>query len=311
GPGFIDITSTKLKAGKSPGFTMVDFPPPDPSKHPELAPMLAKVNASEIKGYVTQLSTEFATRCYRSTDARAPAIWIQKQFASWLGDSQVKLAENDFDQPNVIARIEAKSGDANASIILLGAHLDSTSQNALVKAPGADDDGSGIAVMMTAVRILKDANFQSANYAIEAHAYAGEEGGLLGSQALAAEYKLAGKNIRGMLDFEMVGTNEGKSSTISVLSDPDVTMSSHMTQVVNAYVPTAESRSVACGYGCSDHYSFHNQGYPVVCIAAYGPNDDNLNPAYHTTNDTVDNLNFDRAQDFVKAGLAWVVEVAA
>ncbi|KAF9259226.1 Zn-dependent exopeptidase [Marasmius fiardii PR-910] len=317
GPGFVDITNIKDEARKSMEVNMVDFPLPDPSKHPELTPMLAKVNASEIKSHVTLLSTVFATRYYRSVDARAPAIWIQSQFASWLGNSHVKLAENSFNQPNVIARIEAKSGDANAPIILLGAHLDSFSLTGMRMAPGADDDASGVAVMMTIIRILKDSNFQSANYAIEAHAYAGEEGGLLGSRKLAAAYKLAGKKIRGMLDFEMIGyqpytsSNAGKSSTITVLSDPNVAMSSHMIQVVNAYVPTAETRSVPCGFGCSDHYSFHSQGYPVVCIAAYGPRDINLNPGYHTNNDTVDKLNFDRAQDFVKAGLAWVVEVAA
>ncbi|KAF9257273.1 Zn-dependent exopeptidase [Marasmius fiardii PR-910] len=320
GAGYIDITGADVEARatlQTRQVTTPEFPDPDPSQHPELTPMLAKVNGSEIKDYVNQLSTAFATRYYRSSNARAPTAWIQSQFASWLGDSQVKLAENSFDQPNVIARIEAQSGDANAPIILLGAHLDSTSQIPSTKAPGADDDASGVAVMMSIIRILKDSNFQSADYAIEAHAYAGEEGGLLGSQTVAESYKSAGKNIRGMLDFEMVGyqpdtsTNSGKSSTITVLSDPVAAMSSHMTKVVNAYVPTAENRSVACGYGCSDHYSFFDQGYPVVCIASYGPEDENLNPGYHTTNDTIDKLNFDRAQDFVKAGLAWVVEVAA
>ena len=59
--------------------------------------------------------------------------------------------------------------------------------------------------MMTIMRILKDSNFQSANYAIEGHAYAGEEGGLLGSQTLAKSYKSAGKSVRGLLDFEMIG----------------------------------------------------------------------------------------------------------
>ncbi|KAG7094538.1 hypothetical protein E1B28_005366 [Marasmius oreades] len=313
GAGFVDITGSEGGV-RSLEVTTPDFPTPDPSKHPELIPMLAKAKASEIEGYVTQLSTAYATRYYRSTNARAPALWIQSQFSSWFGSSQ-KLAENSFDQPNVIGRIEAKSEDANAPIVLLGAHLDSTSQTPSSKAPGADDDASGVAVMMAVMRILKDSNYQG-TYAIEAHAYAGEEGGLLGSQALAKAYKAAGKDIRGM-DLEMVGwqpntlTNSGKSSTITILSDPNIAMSTHMTQIVEAYVPTAERRSVACGYGCSDHYSFSDQGYPVVCIASYGPNDSDLNPNYHTMNDTVDTLNFDRSVDFVKAALAWVLEVAA
>jgi leucyl aminopeptidase len=65
-------------------------------------------------------------------------------------------------------------------------------------------DASGVAVIMAIMRILKANNYQG-TYAIEAHAYAGEEGGLLGSKALAASYKSAGKTVRGMLDFEMIG----------------------------------------------------------------------------------------------------------
>ncbi|KAG8684578.1 hypothetical protein FRC11_011900 [Ceratobasidium sp. 423] len=151
----------------------------------------------------------------------------------------------------------------------------------MVKAPGADDDASGVAVIMTIMRILKANNYRG-KYAIEAHAYAGEEGDLLGSKALATEYKQQNKTIRGMLDFEMVGyqpataTNGGKSSTITVLSDPVPQMSDHMAQIVQKYVPTAEQRSVG-----------------------------------HSTNDTVDKLDFDKMSDFVRAGLAWVVEVAA
>ncbi|KAG7094517.1 hypothetical protein E1B28_005348 [Marasmius oreades] len=319
GAGYKDITGFDAHARPLGKLSAApDYPTPDASKHPELKPMLAKVNASEMKEYVSHLSTAYATRYYLNANASAPAFWIQSQFVSWLGIEQVKLANNsDFDQPNVIGRIEAKSGDVNAPIIIFGGHLDSTSQTPYVKAPGADDDASGVAVMMTIMRILKDSNFQAETYAIEGHAYAGEEGGLLGSQTLARSYKDAGKEIRGMLQFEMVGwqpdtpTNLGKSSTISVLSDPDITMSTHMRKVVAAYVPTAENRNPECGRSCSDHYSFHDEGYPVVCIASYGPNDSNLNPGYHTTNDTVDKLNFERSADFVKAGLAWVVEVAA
>ncbi|KAH7334968.1 hypothetical protein B0J17DRAFT_672273 [Rhizoctonia solani] len=319
GPGYVDVTDSFEDISRRSLIPRVDvpaYPTPDPSAHPELQPMLAMVNSSELKSYVTQLSTKYDTRYYLSLKAHEPTEWIKSQLGSWLGENQARLAKNDFNQSNVIGRIEAKSGDPNAPIVLLGAHLDSTSEQPMIKAPGADDDASGVAVMMSIMRILKANNFQG-GYAIEAHAYAGEEGGLLGSKNLATEYKKQNKTIRGMLNFEMIGyqpataTNAGKSSTITVLSDPVPEMTAHMAQIVQKYVPTAEQRSVGCGYGCSDHYSFFDQGYPVVCIASYGPEDAQLNPGYHTTNDTVDKLDFDKMTDFVRAGLGWVVEVAA
>lgn len=113
-------------------------------------------------------------------------------------------------------------------------------------------DASGTAVILAALRILK-ANNYNGTYAIEVHAYAAEEGGLLGSAKVAAAYKAAGKTLRGMLQLEMVGwqpstsTNKGKSSTITVLNDPVTGMNTHMTNVIKAYVPTAERRSVDCG----------------------------------------------------------------
>lgn len=165
--------------------------------------MLATVNSAGIRSYVSQLSTAYQTRYYLSLNAREPATWIRSQFASWLGEAQSKFVENGFNQPNVIGRIEAKSGGPNAPIVILGAHLDSTSQTPMESAPGADDDSSGVATIMAIMRILKANNYQG-TYAIEAHAYAGEEGGLLGSMGLANQYKLENKSIRGILDFEMI-----------------------------------------------------------------------------------------------------------
>ncbi|KAG9087032.1 hypothetical protein FRC06_002769 [Ceratobasidium sp. 370] len=323
GPGYVDVTDLtydiigdKAQTHFVAPVPVPKYPKPDPSAHPELEPMLKMVNSSEIRSYVAHLSTEYSTRYYRSANARDPAIWVQSQFASWLGKNQSQLVENKFKQPNVVGRIEAKSGNASAPVVILGAHLDSTSQFPIYKAPGADDDASGLSAVMAIMRILKANNYQG-SYAIEAHAYAGEEGGLLGSDAMAAAYKKEGKEIRGMLELEMIGyqpstsTNAGKSSTITVLSDPIPAMSSHMIEVVKAYVPTAEQRSVNCGYGCSDHYSFYAKGYPVVCLASYGPSDRHLNPNYHSITDTVDKLDFEKMADFVRAGLGWVVEVAA
>lgn len=171
GPGYVDITDSGLDSmyvldeddTQTPLLGVVKapkYPTPDPSAHPELKPMLEMVNSTEIKAYVTQLSTAYQTRYYRSRNARgefkirliflylrhlnlsfilAPTKWIESQFASWLGSNQTYVVENAFNQPNVIGRIEAKSGNASAPIVILGAHLDSTSQMPAWKAPGADD----------------------------------------------------------------------------------------------------------------------------------------------------------------------------
>jgi leucyl aminopeptidase len=86
-------------------------------------------------------------------------------------------------------------------------------------------------------------------YPIEAHAYGGEEGGLLGSQKMAQAYKSAGRSIRGILNLEMVGwqPEQKGSSTITVLDDPNTGMHDYMLEVVKEYIPTADVRSTTCG----------------------------------------------------------------
>lgn len=161
GPGYVDITESSDHPTLFPraNVSVPQYATPDPAAHSELQPMLAMVNSTEIRSYVAQLSTAYKTRYYLSPNARGmltsmlgvlpltfliePAAWIRSQFTSWLGDAQSKFAENGFNQPNVIGRIEAKYGDPNAPIVILGAHLDSTSQNPMESAPGADDGELG------------------------------------------------------------------------------------------------------------------------------------------------------------------------
>lgn len=172
---------------------------------------------------------------------------------SKLPGNNVTLFENSFDQPNVIGRLTPILRNASDATIVLGGHLDSVSQMANWLAPGADDDASGTAVMLHVLSILATSGWAKtySNYPIEGHAYAGEEGGLIGSNNVARAYQTQGRAIRGMLNLEMVGWQpETKgSSTITVLNDPDQSMASHMSSVLKEYIPTADVKNTDCGVG--------------------------------------------------------------
>lgn len=112
------------------------------------------------------------------------------------------LFNNTFLQPSVIARFPGRN--TSAPLTILGAHLDSiaSSNPTSGRAPGADDDGSGTVDLIEAFRALAAAGFAPAT-PVEFHWYAGEEGGLLGSQAISANYKSAGKQVKAMLQLDM------------------------------------------------------------------------------------------------------------
>ncbi|CEL58353.1 Bacterial leucyl aminopeptidase OS=Vibrio proteolyticus PE=1 SV=1 [Rhizoctonia solani AG-1 IB] len=310
GAGFIDITGMEyVRHGESSLQVRATYPTPTPSKYPTLTTMFNSINASGLRSTVSTLSS-YTTRYYRSTNAAAASTWIQSQFTSAAGSANVKTIANSFSQPNVVATIPRKSGSTLNDIIILGAHLDSTvGSSTTARAPGADDDASGISIILQALQILK-ANGWSGSRAVEFHAYGGEEGGLLGSSTVAKQYKSAGKSVYAMLNFDMVAYQPTSKPVLTVLTDTDSSLQSFSQKLISSYVPEATLYTNKCGYACSDHFSWYNQGYPSVSIDESGPSDAYLNPYYHTASDTIDRLDFDKASKFVKLALAWIVELA-
>ncbi|KAI5892200.1 Zn-dependent exopeptidase [Schizophyllum commune H4-8] len=315
GPGFLDITQSK--GTQTPGASAPPpsaervYPPPDPSRYPFLQSRFFKqVNATGLYNTVDTLSNGYTTRAYQSPNARAPALWVQDQFKAVFGSGNVRLLENpDFDQPNVIARIP---GTNSNEVVILGAHLDSTAGNtsSAGRAPGADDDASGIAVVLQVAQILARNNYRGSR-TIEFHAYAGEEGGLKGSQTVASKYAAAGAKVTAMLQMDMVAYQMQTKPVLTLLTDTDPSLIGWTFKLLAAYLGNDDIRNSTCGYACTDHWSWYDLGYPAVSIDEAGPNDPTLNPYYHSTGDTIDKLNFNKTCEFVKMGLAFLVEQAA
>src|SRR5262249_6598715 len=99
--------------------------------------------------------------------------------------------------------------------------------------PGADDDGSGVAVIMELARVLAT---RAPEATIVFAAVAGEEQGLYGSDHLAQKYKDAGADIQGMFSNDIVGTGDAHDGTAN---DP------HTVRLFVEGVPTAETAAEA------------------------------------------------------------------
>lgn len=107
-----------------------------------------------------------------------------------------------FRQSSIIARFEPKVRNFSQPLTILGAHQDSANYLfPLLPAPGADDDCSGTVSILEAFRVLAEAGFVPKNGPVEFHWYAAEEGGLLGSQAIARYKKEQGARIGAMMEF--------------------------------------------------------------------------------------------------------------
>lgn len=69
---------------------------------------------------------------------------------------------------------------------------------------GADDDGSGTTSSLEALKALAEAHYTPST-PVEFHYFSAEEGGLLGSQAIAKSYEDEGRKVLAMLQMDMTG----------------------------------------------------------------------------------------------------------
>ena len=77
-------------------------------------------------------------------------------------------------------------------------------------APGADDDASGVAVVLELARVLATRRSEAT---IVFAAVAGEEQGLYGSDHLAQQFKDAGADVQAMFSNDIVGTGDAHDGT--------------------------------------------------------------------------------------------------
>ena len=121
-------------------------------------------------------------------------------------------APNGVNIVNVMG-IQKGTGDPNDVVIVAG-HIDSRVSdimNSTADAPGANDDASGVALVLEAARILsKEKHRATFIYAI----LSGEEQGLFGGRLLAATATARGWNVLAMLNNDIVGNTKGQDGRI-------------------------------------------------------------------------------------------------
>ncbi len=112
---------------------------------------------------------------------------------------------------NVVATLKGTNPDDDRILVVSG-HLDSrveSDDDGTSYAPGADDDGSGIAAILEMIRIMSKHEFSGTIVFV---AVSGEEHGLYGSTHMAQKAKDENWNIVAMLNNDMIG-NSSSSGT--------------------------------------------------------------------------------------------------
>lgn len=172
--------------------------------------------------------------------------------------------------------------------IIIGAHYDHLgfgSEGSLYRGEtavhnGADDNASGVAVMLDLAAKLQSKNTNN-NYLFLA--FSGEEMGLLGSNYFTKNATINLKTVNYMINMDMVGRLKA-DSTLAVYGTGTSPLFKQTLTATNKHFKLIEHES---GVGPSDHTSFYLQDIPVLHFFT-GQHED-----YHKPGDDTEKLNFE------------------
>ena len=197
----------------------------------------------------------------------------------------VKDGDSTITGTNVIAFLDNKAKNT----IIIGAHYDHLgygAEGSLFRGEsqeihnGADDNASGVAVLLNLAEKLKTKNTGN-NYLFMA--FSGEEMGLLGSNYFTKNPTIDLTKANYMLNMDMVGRLK-QDSTLAVYG---VGTSPILKQVVKANNSKFKIIENESGVGPSDHTSFYNSDIPVLHFFT-GQHED-----YHKPSDDYEKLNYE------------------
>lgn len=180
---------------------------------PAIQKMVRQVSPDRIAATVKTLAG-FGTRGnYSNPNQQSRGIgsarrWIFDQFQGYSARLEVSYDTARQGSTEVVSVIAVLPGVAEPEKrILVTAHYDSINQRdkaAEAPAPGADDDASGVGVVLELARVMSQYRFRKTIVFI---AFAGEEIGLLGSTHYASRARAANERIEAVFNNDIVGAN--------------------------------------------------------------------------------------------------------
>ena len=263
--------------------------------------MIQQLDESMVLRYVENL-TDFGPRVTGTSECYAAGDYIYNEFESMgLEVSFHNWSYSSHTDRNIEATLYGTNGQADG-IYIICAHYDS-----VFDSPGADDDGSGVAAVMSAAYIMSQYEF---DHTIRFVIFSGEEQGLYGSYKYVEKAYGNGDNITGVLNVDMMGyaeTTEGGNKVTIRQNEASIWLTNFIAGVSQLYheyinleiIPALEPS------GYSDHFRFWQFGYDAVQYR-----ESETNPYYHTPEDTIEHMNISYAVKVSKLSLATLAELS-
>lgn len=223
-----------------------------------------------------------------SKQSENTVLYIKDQLRSDAEITALNEADfiSDFQSSNIIGKIEGKSSD---SAIMLSAHYDHLGQMGNVIFRGANDNASGVAMLLALAKYYGDNQPKYDTYFLFTTA---EEIGLLGSYYFIENTPFDLRKIKMLVNLDMVGTGD---EGITVVNSKKHNRYFELLQNLNDdRIVEIKARGEACN---SDHCLFDQIGIPAIFIYTLGGKQ-----AYHDIYDNGEDLSleaFDELHDLI------------
>ncbi|NEP79664.1 MAG: M20/M25/M40 family metallo-hydrolase [Okeania sp. SIO3B3] len=234
--------------------------------------------------------------------------YIARQLSQWGNVEIDEFQIRGKTHQNLVLNLPSinNSKKQNLAPILIGAHYD-----AVPGTPGADDNGTGVAVLL---ELAREFSSQPLKYPVSLVAFDMEEYGLLGSQHYAEKLKQKQQQLRLMISLEMLGycdytpgsqsyptglkyfyPNQGNFIALigNLLTIIDMFRMSRKFNKIGTncqFLPVPNRGLIVPDTRRSDHAPFWDRGYNAIMITDTA---NMRNPNYHQKSDTLETLDLD------------------
>ncbi|KAK6849788.1 peptidase [Apiospora arundinis] len=244
--------------------------------------------------------TGYYNRWFGGATGAESARWIHDKIVHIIAKSpahsyiSLDYFTHSIPQPSIIARFDPKVRNWSLPLTVIGAHQDSANYLfPLLPAPGADDDGSGTVTILEAFRVLAMNGFTPKDGPVEFHWYAGEEGGNLGSSAVARYKKESGARIGAMVEFDATGfvAKNATESIVLIKTKADDPLTEWIAKLGEKYTSLPTLITEIDPRAGSDYLSYTKLGYPSAFATEGDPSagefPGDFDPYMHTVRDTM------------------------
>ncbi|MFH1570495.1 MAG: M20/M25/M40 family metallo-hydrolase [Gemmatimonadota bacterium] len=297
--------------------------------------LVAQVDVGRVRGHVRSLALldtaagstydNLRSRFCLRADTRAATEYIRDHLAASLGPAAVEVQQFSVAIPTISAQVQDLSAaddltmynvvgeldgtDPEAGYYVVCAHYDAIGLRTpghwdwrTDPAPGADDNATGVAVVLETARVLSQVRLP---WTVRFCLWSGEELGLRGSRAYAEAARGRDDRILGVLNVDMVGYNWRRQRVQLVTNPASEWLVALMSEAEERYGLGLQVDVLHDAYATlSDHGPFWARGYDgVLAIENYLPSDSlSAGPvtgdyvpyaAYHSAADVPDSVNWE------------------